>query len=375
MNPFLYHNFCCGSHFCFRDNELQKLDQLINNNSNILLYSKRKFGKTSLINEFFNNKINKEEYLTFYIDLFDITNFADFTKNIYKQIAYNLPYDYRIIVKKLKEFFHLVHYTAFIKDNGELEFEPVLNCYNLDELLADIYRGLDQLSIQCNKKIVIAFDEFHHITLLKETKIEQALKKYIKEYPQISYIFTGLKRHLLSDIFFKKKSILHEEIEKFELEPIPKKEFYAFIDQKFENKLSYEYFEHIYDMTEGESRLIQEFCYHLYNRVMHENNGARNVNQDDIDMVCMLLLESKSDYFKLILNQLSLPQKIALKAVIISDGKELYTKENLFKLQTTKSSLNTAIRHLYKDEIIDKDNNAYYVSNKCFELWCKKKFL
>ncbi len=372
MNPFLYHNSCCGTNFCFRDEELQKLDQLITSNSNILLYSKRKFGKTSLINEFFNNKIDKENYLTFYIDLFDITNFADFIKNIYKQIAKSLPYDYRIIVKKLKEFFSMVHYTAFIKDNGELEFEPILNSYNFEELMSDIYRGLDRLSAQSGKKIVIAFDEFHHITLLKDEKIDLALKKYIHKYPNISYIFTGLKRHLLNDIFTKKKSALHSEIESFELQPIPKEQFYQFINQKFDQLLSYEFFEQIYDMTEGESRLIQEFCYHLFNRVSATKS---KVTQDDIDMVCMLLLESKSDYFKLLLNQLSLPQKIALKAVIISDGKELYTKENLFKLQTTKSSLNTAIRHLYKDEIIDKDNNTYYVSNKCFELWCKKKFL
>ncbi|MDY0328464.1 MAG: hypothetical protein RBR07_09470, partial [Arcobacteraceae bacterium] len=66
---------------------------------------------------------------------------------------------------------------------------------------------------------------------------------------------------------------------------------------------------------------------------------------------------------------------IALKAVVISNGTELYTKDNLFKLQVTKSSLNTAIRHLYKDEIIDKENHQYYISNKCFELWCKKEFI
>lgn len=375
MNPFLYHNSCCGEHFCFRNHELQKLNQLVVSNSNILLYSKRKFGKTSLINEFFNNKIDKNQYITFYIDLFDITNFADFVKNIYKQIAHNLPYDYRIIVKKLKEFFHLVHYTAFIKDNGELEFDPILDCYNLDELLADIYKGLDKISTQSGKKIVIAFDEFHQISLLKESKIDTILKKYMSKYPKISYIFTGLKRHLLSDMLLRKKSELHSEVEIFELQPIPKNEFYDFISIKFQNRLNYELFSYIYDMTEGESRLIQEFCYHLYNRVFDDTQETRDVTQEDIDIVCMLMLDGKSDYFRLLLNQLSLPQKVALKAVIISQGKELYTKENLFKLQTTKSSLNTAIRHLYKDEIIDKENNTYYVSNKCFELWCRKKFL
>ncbi len=373
MNPFLYQYSCHGKNFCFRHDELNKLDTFINTNSNVLLYSKRKYGKTSLIKEYFSNKINQDKYLTFYIDLFDITNFADLTKNIYRQVARHMPYDYKIVVKKLKEFFHLVNYTAFIKANGEIEFDPILTSYNIEELFTDIYKGLNKLSIQSGKKIVIAFDEFHHITLLKEIKIESILKRYMQEYPQITYIFTGLKRHLLNEIFFKKKSPLYDIAHMLEIKPIPKEILYEFIDKKFEGRLNFELFESIYDMTEGELKLIQELCYHLHNQT--NTNNMADITQDDLDFVCQLIIESKSEYFKLLLNQLSLPQKVALKAVIISQGKELYTKENLFKLHTTKSSLNTAIRHLYKNEIIDKEDNKYYISNKCFELWCTKKFL
>ena len=373
MNPFLYQYSCQGRNFCFRHDELNKLDSFVNTNSNVLLYSKRKYGKTSLLKEFFSNKIDQEKYLTFYVDLFHITNFADFIKNIYRQIARDMPYDYKVVVKKLKEFFHLVNYTAFIEANGEIEFDPILTSYNFEELLADIYKGLNKLSIQSGKKIVIAFDEFHHITLLKEMKIESLLKKYMNEYPDITYIFTGLKRHLLNEIFSKKRSALYQIAKILEIESIPKESLFEFVDQKFQGRLSFDLFESIYDMTEGEPKLIQELCYHLYNQTTTHNSG--DITQDDLDFVCQLIIESKSEYFKLLLNQLSLPQKVALKAVIISRGKELYTKENLFKLHTTKSSLNTAIRHLYKDEIIDKEDNKYYISNKCFELWCSKKFL
>ena len=192
----------------------------------------------------------------------------------------------------------------------------------------------------------------------------------MNSHPNIIYIFTGLKRHLLTDLFSKKRSPLYEKVTYVELKPIPVEAFYTFVNSHFNGRMPYELFEHIYTMTEGESRLIQEFCYHLYHQ-----EGVETISREDIDRVCELLLESKSDYFKMVIDRLSLPLKVALKAVIISDGKELYTKEHLFDLQTTKSSLNTAVRHLYKDEIIDKERGRYYVTNKCFELWCKKKFL
>lgn len=372
MNPFIYQSCCSGDSFCYRTEELKQINKMITQRENIFIYSKRKFGKTSLIKEFFHKSIDKNRYFTFYFDLFGVTNFVDFIKNVYKHIALNLPEDYHLRLKHLKELFIRVNFTAVIKDNGDLEFNPILNSYNLDELFADIYRGLEKLSLQSGKKIVIAFDEFQQISCLKEVKGDILLRKYIDKYPDIRYIFTGLKRHLLSDIFSKKNSPFYNISGKLELKPIPKDKLFIYVDKRFKHKLSFELFERIYDNTEGELKLIQEVCYHLYYITCLKNNDI--LNSEVVDYVCSSLLESKSEYFKLLINQLTMPQKIALKAVVISNGTELYTKDNLFKLQVTKSSLNTAIRHLYKDEIIDKETNKYYISNKCFELWCKKEF-
>ncbi|MCD4758297.1 MAG: hypothetical protein K8R39_08505 [Arcobacteraceae bacterium] len=373
MNPFLYQYSCCGKNFCSRCEELEQLNKMILNNSNIVLYSKRKVGKTSLIKVFFSDKIDTDKYLTIYMDLFDITNPTDFAKLLYKQIAISIPCDYKTILKELKELFNRVNFTATMKDDGELEFVPVLSSYNFDELMSDIYRGIEKLSQNYDKKIVIACDEFQQITLIKEIKIDVILSKLIQKYPDINYIFTGLKRHLLTELFSKRKSPLYDTVSLLELKPIPIELFYKFVNEKFNGRLDFVHFEYIYNMTDGESKLIQEFCYYLYHD--ESNNKNHKITQEDIDKVCQVHLESKSGYFRMLLDRLSLPQKVALKAVIICDGTELYTKETLFKLQTTKSSLNTAIRNLYKDEIIDKENNKYYITNRCFELWCRKKFL
>ncbi len=370
MNPFLYQNPCTGTNFCLREQELNVMRSLVETRSNVLVYSKRKYGKTSLIREFFQNHIDRDAYLTIYIDLFGITDSADFAKLFYRQITYAVPYDYREILKKLKEIFQRVNFTATMKENGELDFLPKLCSYNIRELMADINRGLARIAEETGKRIVIAFDEFQQLDLMKDMDVEGLFSRSIEKYSDVTYIFTGLKRHLLTGLFSKKRSRLFGLVEPLELRSIPMQQFYDFIDEKFEGRLSYELFEHIYTMTEGESRLIQEFCYHLYH-----NGRSEQIAREDIEYVCQLLLDSKSDYFKMVLDRLSLPLKIALKAVIMSDGRELYTKEHLFELRTTKSSLSTAVRHLYRDEIIDKEGGRYFLTNKCFELWCKKKFL
>jgi hypothetical protein len=368
MNHFIYENFCNSENFEFIRDELDNLDKLIQNKSNILLYSKRKFGKTSLIKEFFIKKINKEKNITIYIDLFNIISAIDFLKIFYKQIASSLPFNNTTILKELKVLFTKVNFTANMKDDGTLEFNISLLSYNPTELLVDIYKGLKQLHIDTNKQIIIAFDDFWQIKLIKNFKIDVILKEYIQEEQYINYIFTGSKHRLLKDMFFKEKMPLFNMAEQLELKAIPLEQFYGYIQIRLDNKISYDIFEYIYNITDGEARLIQEFCYHLYNKSLQ----ISNITINDIDEVCLFLLESKNDYFKMILNRLTITQKIALKAVIMSQGVELYTKNNLFKLQVTKASLNTAIKYLYIDELIDKQENKYYISNKCFELWCKK---
>ena len=368
MNHFIYENFCTSNNFTYIGEELDILNKLIVNKSNVLLYSKRKFGKTSLIKEFFQKRLDREDYISIYIDLFNVISAIDFVKLMYKKIASSILCDNTTILKELKVIFTKVNFTANMKDDGSLEFDVSLLSYNPTELMADVYKGLKQIHTNTNKQIIIAFDDFWQIKLIKNFKLDSILKAYIQEENYINYIFTGSKHRLLKDMFFKKKMPLFNMAEQLELTAIPLEEFYSFIKDRLNGKIEYEIFEHIYNITDGEAKLIQEFCYHLYNMTTQKDKITIN----DVDDVCLFLLDSKNEYFKMILNRLTSTQKIALKAVIISQGVELYTKNNLFKLQVTKASLNTAIKYLYLVELIDKQDNKYYISNKCFELWCKR---
>ncbi len=369
MNPFMYQNFCSDSFFCPPTKTINKLENMLKEDTNILISSAVRYGKTSLVQHYFTNIINKNHYATFYFDFFNTNNYIDFVKIIYKQIAQSLPYDYNMTLQVLKELFTVVRFTAVIDQNGILEFTPNLNSYNLDELIHDIYKGLIKLSLKSNKKIVLAFDEFQQILAIEDNNIKKIFKKYLEQYHEIRYIFIGSKKYLMEETFFAKTSLLYNQAQKLEFNSVSRDEFFLFLNSKFDNNLPSVLFNKMYKKTKGNMGLMQEVCYHLYYYKRLENTSIQ-ISELDLEMVCNRLLSSKSEYYKLLLNRLSSPHKIAIKAVIISGGYELYTKNNLFKLQATKSSLNTAIKYLYKDELIDKDeNNRYFIVDRCFELW------
>ncbi|GEM_PF-739000 len=374
MNPFMYQSFCSGSYLCPPIKTINKLENIIKNNSNVLISSAIKYGKTSLVRYYLDNKIDKNQYLAFYFDFVNTNNHIDFVKIIYKQIAQHLPYEYNMTLKILKEIFSVVHFTATINQNGILEFIPNLDSYNFNELMSDIYRGLVKLSLKNNCRIILVFDEFQQILMMEDDSITKAFKKYMEQYPEIRYIFVGSKKYLMEKTFFNKTSLLYNQARKLEMNFFDTDETFIFINNKFNNNLSRELFNKMYIKTKGNIGLIQEICYHLYYRTLETKN--LRISENDLETVCNNLLHSKSEYYKLILNRFSHPHRIAIKAVVISGGHELYTKDNLFKLQATKSSLNTAIRYLHKDGLIDKDkNNRYFIVDSCFELWYRNIFL
>jgi AAA+ ATPase superfamily predicted ATPase len=70
-NPFSFSGIVEGPAFCNREKEKTDLTIFIENSQNVLLYSHRRFGKTSLINRVFKDF---KGIVTIYIDLYGTTS-------------------------------------------------------------------------------------------------------------------------------------------------------------------------------------------------------------------------------------------------------------------------------------------------------------
>ncbi|MGD8294531.1 MAG: hypothetical protein PVF37_22655, partial [Desulfobacterales bacterium] len=78
-NPFAFSNYVTGSSFCNRNKELSALLKYIRGSQNVLLYSHRKFGKSSLIQQIFNNIADKKLNIgTMLVELYGTTSEKDF---------------------------------------------------------------------------------------------------------------------------------------------------------------------------------------------------------------------------------------------------------------------------------------------------------
>ena len=79
QNPFAYSNYVTGESFCNRKKELSELLKYIKGSQNVLLYSHRRYGKSSLIRQLFREVQNKKLNIgTMYVELYGTISEKDF---------------------------------------------------------------------------------------------------------------------------------------------------------------------------------------------------------------------------------------------------------------------------------------------------------
>jgi AAA+ ATPase superfamily predicted ATPase len=240
---------------------------------------------------------------------------------------------------------------------------------NFDDVMEDIFVNLSKYLKKNNLKAIIAIDEFQQIATIKEKNIEATLRTYIQNIDNISFVFSGSKKHLLTQMFTDYAKPFYAQAIPLELKPIACESFYAFVKEKFlqTNKtFQKEAFEQLYNRVDGESWLIQNCAYHLWQRYdVVELNYIEETIKDIANM--------SDAIYKLLFDNFTNTQKSALKMIVRHNGINLLSKELLSMNNISKSSLVSALNTLIDKEIIDKTDGAYFINDKLFEIWLEEK--
>lgn len=366
-NPFIFENFVTGSSFCGRREEIKTLKQLTSDGNNVLLYSKRRFGKSSLIKELFFHHLPKNRFLTIYVDLFEILDANDFARLFYKASADAMKFSVKSASQKLVKYFKKVHFGVSLDESGSPSFSPTLASRDFDELIEDTFKGLVQYAKDKSFNIVVAFDEFQQIMEIKDKKIDAIIRKHIQDHKNISYIFSGSQQHILTGLFTGQRKALFSMATGMELNSIEPEVFYKFANKSLDGRMSKESFLYLIDIVEGESKLLQEACYHLY-------YYKGKITELAVDKITNKMIQQSDGEYRMIFERLTKPQKTALKAIALNNGCELFHKDVLFDLGTSKQTLLASIKALIKTDRVYKERGQYFIADRKLHLWCKKLY-
>ena len=372
-NPFRFDKEVSGSHFCGRKKDIKKLVGHINNGANVIMFAKRRLGKSSLVKEIFQNHLD-EEMLRTHIDIYSVSN----TKELYDKLKTGIAQSLsgtessldklQSMVSTVQSYFGGAKISLKLTPSPSFDIEPLSKVY--DEAIGELLEGYFNYLESKNLQAVIAIDEFQKIVSLPENdKIEEVLRTAISKRKNCAFIFTGSRRNWLLSMFnspnrpFYKLGIEHH------LGSINEEVFYAWILKNLSKKelfMNKDAFAYLYEESNGETRFIQLISYMIF----EEEDRLGIVDKEKIKEYIHSVITnsfSLSTYF----NTFTIVQQNTLKIVAKSGGTDIYAAKLLSEYGIKKGSFQGAINKLLDLGTIYESNERYLFENVELGMWLR----
>jgi hypothetical protein len=234
-NPFFLREISLKDPFCDREEELKELCNHARSCANVVLFSPRRFGKTSLVKRV-QAHLALEGAVCVYCQFYGIVSEEDVATRLAKAI-FAVTQSKESLFRKVIRFFTSFRPVMTMEPDGQkgMLWSLQLSKANISgyELLEEVLKSLDTFIEQAGVPVHIVFDEFQEITdLPKPLKIEGLLREHIQKQ-KAAYVFVGSRRSVLLSMFNERKRPFYASAINYPLESLPEEDFVSFIMQEF----------------------------------------------------------------------------------------------------------------------------------------------
>ena len=377
MNPFIVNGIIPDQYFCDREVETRKIETCIINQTNLLMTSPRRMGKTQLIHHVYNQKGIVESYYTFYVDIYSTTSLHEFilllSKEIYSELIPKGKKFLDSFISVLKSLSGCFGYDAL---SGLPSFDVKLGDIRMPELtLSEIFNYLENADRPC----VFTIDEFQQIGKYPEKNVEALLRTHIQKMSNCRFIFAGSDRHTLENMFNSPAKPFYNSVEQMFLDRIDKDIYTAFVRdvfQEYGRQISDPALSYVYDLFEGHTYYVHSTLHNVF----AYNSPEVEITKEIIDMIVCDILQEREYSFLTQLSLLNYAQKETLIAIAKDVKAYEITSVAFVKKHSLQSpsSVQNAVRHLLKLQMITfniaGNTKVYSISDRFLGMWIAKKY-
>ena len=372
-NPFVVGKYLSDRYFCDRENDTEFLRKQIVNGRNVALVSPRRIGKSGLIQHFFNQPDIQEAYHVFYVDIYATTSLGEFVYTLGKEIYEQLKPQSTVWKEK---FFQIV--SSF---RVGFKLDAMTGLPGLDIGLGDIQvpqTTLDEIFsyiAESDKPCVIAIDEFQQIGEYAERNVEALLRTKIQQCQKAQFIFSGSKRHTMTNMFNSPAKPFYQSAISMGLEAIPVNTYTDFAVRLFEEygkHVDREVIEHVWAKYDGYTWFVQMVMNELFALTARGEVCA----MDKVDAALQNVILSQENSYKTLLSHLPPRQKMVLQAIAKEGVARNVTSMKFVKQYSlgSASSVQSAVRLLLQNDLITQEDGCYRVYDYFFSTWLSEIF-
>lgn len=368
-NPFFFRELPTDGPFCNRDEERRELTAHARSLANVVLYSPRRFGKTSLVKRVQNN-LSNEGAICIYTDFYGITSVEDVAARLAKAVfkeTHKRDTLFRKAAGAIKSFRPNVIMTPDAEKGFSISVQMAPTGLSGFALLEDVLESFGEFIRESGELVYLALDEFQEITTLPDAlKIEGIMRQYIQQQ-QAAYIFVGSRRRILLSIFNEAQRPFFKSAINYELSPLPEEEFAIFIEKQFAThgkKCPFNIARQLVAVVDSFPYYAQKLAYFIFDIVDEE------ISPPDLDKGIQLLLKNETPIFEGIFLGLSPGQIGLLHAIAQEPNKSIFAQEYIQRHRLGSiGGAQAAKNKLLRLDLIEQQEKIWRIVDPVMKRW------
>ena len=377
-NPFVYGEIVTAAAFANREDERARLAGDLADGQKVFLISPRRYGKSSLVRDVMRG-LARRKILTVEVTVASSSSYIGFLES-YAQALLAADTPVGRLRRWAADLLGAVRpELRFDADEGgrtkfAVAFPAVRSARDAARVAAEVFALPARIAAAKKQRMAIALDEFQSITAFDGGNVEHALRAAVQEQRQVGYVFSGSEPSLMERMlgprrpFYKAGPVVR-------LQKIDPNEFAAFIDTRFEGSgIAPEagLGEAIIDLAANVPYDVQRLAHETWDDV--KAAGRKGAGLDDLHATLTRLLGEQHTMFEEAWQHLTLPQRAALRAVVIENGRELMSADVRARHRLPgASTIQAALAALVRYDTITKDGGRYVVVDSLFREWVARK--
>lgn len=373
-NPFNFREVPVDAPFCDREKELEDLVGYARGRASVVLFSPRRYGKTSLVRRV-QKTLGDEGAVTVYADFFGVTSVEEaasrFAKSVFA-VIHGREKLWDAAVRIITSFRPVVRYDE--RGGLSLGVEPAVARKAGEDLLDETFASFGKFVAETGGNVHVALDEFQEIADLKGSpRIEGILRAHIQQQ-RCSYFFVGSRRRILLAMFNDRRRPFYQSAINVELGPLPREDLARFVVERFREGgkgCDLESAREIVALVQAHPYYAQKLAFFVF------ETAAERVKPGDVRDGMEKLLQAERPVYEAILQGLSTGQISLLKALAKEPGGSILSVEYMGRHRLgSVGGVQGARKKLLALDLIEEEKSAprrLSVVDPMFALWLARE--
>jgi len=371
QNPFQYGKVIGEPYFTDRESELAELISEVESFHNLVLYSPRRYGKTSLLMKL-AAELKTRNIQVIFIDFMQVTSRESFIRFYTREFFRNTSGSPKTILKKISSLVSGLRPALEVDAMGNtslsvrIDSSP-LHLQTLEEVL-NLTERFDS-----KRRWLVVFDEFQEILKLNGDSFTDTLRSVIQHHQRTSYIFCGSRYHLLLGMFNRPKEAFYRFGKIIPLTRIDSRVMQSYLRERFAStgmELTPSIAERIIELADNIPNYVQFIAAELWQLARLSNAIP---SEELLYSAQESVLQNQGDYFLQVWSGLSIHQKKLVSALAIDSNNPFSQDYNAKHKLGAPSSTQRAMQKLISEQIITKEDGVITFGDPLFRLFLRNR--